>query len=100
MIDALRRFPLRGADNEYRASKTTRQAGIEKATTAKPSTERDPFAGVSPKLSALLHKHFAREGRAERIARAAKAWDEAVEIASTFKNIEMKHEVDRAVQGA
>ena len=52
------------------------------------SPKRDPFAGVSPKLSALLRKHFTEKGRAERIARAEKAWQKAVEIASTFKNID------------
>ena len=55
---------------------------------AKPLSERDPFAEVSPKLSVLLRKHFTEKGRAERIARAEKAWNEAVEIASTFKNID------------
>ncbi len=61
----------------------------KKPTTAKPrSTARDPFAGVSPKLAAQLRQHFTEKGRAERIARAERAWKKAVEIASTFKNID------------
>jgi len=58
-------------------------------TPANPSPrKRDRFASVNPKLAELLRKHFTKKGRAERIARAEKAWNEAVEIASTFKNID------------
>jgi hypothetical protein len=61
----------------------------KKRTTAKPrSGERDRFAGVDPKLAAFVRKHWPAKGRAERIARAEKAWQEAVRIASTFKNID------------
>jgi hypothetical protein len=60
----------------------------ESATPKSRSGGRDRFAGVNPKLAALLRKHFTKKGRAERIARAEKAWNEAVEIASTFKNID------------
>ena len=45
-------------------------------------------AKTSPKVAAFIRKHWPEEGRAERIARAEKAWKEAVEIASTFKKID------------
>ncbi len=73
-----------------RQTKRSPKSTLKKAsTTAKPgSPQRDPFAGVSPKLAVLLRKHFTEKGRAERIARAEIAWKKAVEIASTFKNID------------
>jgi hypothetical protein len=43
---------------------------------------------MSPKLAALVRKQWPARGRAERIARAKKAWDEAMEIASTFKKVD------------
>ena len=58
------------------------------ATVKLRSRKPDRFAGVSPKLAMLLRKQFPEKGRAERIARADMAWKEAVEIASTFKNID------------
>jgi len=39
-------------------------------------------------VAAFIRKHWPEEGRAERIARAEKAWREAVEVASTFKKID------------
>ena len=45
-------------------------------------------AKTSPKVAAFIRKHWPEKGRAERIARAEKAWKEAVEIASTFKKID------------
>jgi hypothetical protein len=43
---------------------------------------------VSPKLAAFVRKHWPARGRAERIARANKAWEEAIKIASTFKKVD------------
>ena len=43
---------------------------------------------TSPKVAAFIRKHWPEDGRAQRIARAEKAWREAVEIASTFKRID------------
>lgn len=48
------------------------------------------IAEVSPNAAAFIAKHWPEEGRAERIARAQKAWQHAVEIASTFKKIDME----------
>lgn len=44
--------------------------------------------GISPKLAAFVRKHWPARGRAERIARAATAWEEAMKIASTFKKVD------------
>ena len=43
---------------------------------------------ISPKLAAFVREHWPARGRAERIARASKAWDEAMKIASTFKKVD------------
>ena len=43
---------------------------------------------ISPKLAAFVRKHWPAQGRAQRIARARKAWEEAMKIASTFKKID------------
>jgi len=43
---------------------------------------------ISPKLAAFVRKHWPAQGRAERIARAKKAWEEAMKIASTFKKVD------------
>jgi hypothetical protein len=42
----------------------------------------------SSKLAAFVRKNWPARGRAERIARAAKAWEEAIKIASTFKKVD------------
>ncbi len=44
--------------------------------------------GISPKFAAFVRKHWPAQGRAERIARAEKAWEEAMKIASTFKKVD------------
>jgi hypothetical protein len=43
---------------------------------------------TSPKVVAFIRKHWPAAGRAERIARAERAWKEAMEIASTFKRLD------------
>jgi hypothetical protein len=45
-------------------------------------------AKTSPKVAAFIRKHWPAKGRAERIARAERAWKEAMEIASTFKKLD------------
>ena len=60
----------------------------ESATPKSRSGARDRFAGADPKLAAFIRKHWPAKGRAERIARAEKAWKEAMEIASTFKKLD------------
>jgi hypothetical protein len=42
---------------------------------------------TNPKLKALIRKQLPAKGRAERIARAEKAWQEVMKIASTFKRL-------------
>jgi hypothetical protein len=49
------------------------------------SRERRSVNGENPKLAALLRKHFAKKGRAARIARAHEALRVIDEVASTFK---------------
>jgi hypothetical protein len=43
---------------------------------------------MSPKAAAFIRKHWPAKGRAERIARAEQAWNEARKIASTFKKLD------------
>jgi len=43
---------------------------------------------MSPKAAAFIRKHWPAKGRAERIARAEQAWNEAIAIASTFKKLD------------
>jgi hypothetical protein len=43
---------------------------------------------TSPKAAAFIRKHWPAKGRARRIARAEQAWNEAMEIASTFKKLD------------
>jgi len=50
----------------------------------KPSTP----PGLSPKLAAFVRKHWPARGRAERVACARKAWEEAMKVASTFKKVD------------
>lgn len=40
------------------------------------------------KTSALVRKHWPEKGRAERVARAKKAWQGAMAVASTFKALD------------
>lgn len=49
----------------------------------------DGFAGVNPKLAALLRKHFTEKGRTERIARADRALRKALEIGATYKHVDI-----------
>jgi hypothetical protein len=58
--------------------------GVTKAS----APSMNSVAKTSPKVAAFIRKHWPAKGRAERIARAEKAWKEAVEIASTFKKID------------
>jgi len=39
---------------------------------------------------AFIRSHWPAKGRAERIARAEQAWKEAMEIASTFKRLDLE----------
>jgi hypothetical protein len=72
-----------------RTKRSASRVSKKASTPATPALrKRDRFAGVNPKLAALLRKHFTKKGRAERIARAEKAWKEAMEIASTFKKLD------------
>ena len=72
-----------------RTKRSASRVSKKASTPATPSPrKRDRFAGTNPKLAALIRKHWPAKGRAERIARAEKAWKEAMEIASTFKNID------------
>lgn len=70
-----------------RKKHSPRQA-VQKETPKARSGERDRFAGVNPKLAALLRKHFTKKGRAERIARAQEAWTAIKERDSTFKKLD------------
>jgi hypothetical protein len=45
---------------------------------------------TNPKLKALIRKQLPAKGRAERIARAEKAWQEVMKIASTFKRLDLE----------
>jgi len=58
------------------------------ATAKRRSPEANRLAGMDPKLAAFIRKHWPAKGSTERIARAEKAWKEAVEIASAFKNVD------------
>lgn len=60
---------------------------LKKASTAAKPRSREPhrFAGVNPKLAALLRKHFTKKGRAARMARAKEALRVIDEVGSTFK---------------
>jgi hypothetical protein len=40
---------------------------------------------MDQKQAAFVHKHWPEKGRAARVARAQKAWQDAMEIAATFK---------------
>ena len=56
------------------------------ATSAIPrSPRRNRFAGVNPKLAAILRKHFSEKGRAARVARAREALRVIDEVGATFK---------------
>lgn len=56
----------------------------------RPRPRQKAFASpkMSPKLAALVRKRWPARGRAERIARAQKAWEEAMKIASAFKKVD------------
>lgn len=43
---------------------------------------------TSPKVAAFIRKHWPAKGRAQRISRAEQAWNEALEIASSFKKLD------------
>lgn len=43
---------------------------------------------ISRKLAPFVRQHWSPEGRAERIARASKAWEEAMKVGSTFKKVD------------
>ena len=45
----------------------------------------NPTAQTDQKLRALVRKYWPAKGRADRIARAGKAWNEVTEIALSFK---------------
>ncbi len=66
---------------EHRSKKVSARASPR-------SPERDRFAAVRPRLAALLRKHFTKEGRAERIARAEEAWRVIRQVGSAFKQLD------------
>jgi hypothetical protein len=49
--------------------------------------QKDRFAGLNLKLAELARKKWPQRGREKRIARAEEAWNQAVEIAATFKKL-------------
>ncbi len=66
--------------------RSARRVSKKASAPANPSPRKlDRFAGVNPKLAALLRKHFTKKGRAARLARAEKALQEMREIGATFK---------------
>ncbi len=72
-----------------RAKRSASRVSKKASTPATPSLrKRDRSAGADPKLAAFIRKHWPAKGRAQRIARAEKAWKEAMEIASTFKKLD------------
>lgn len=72
-----------------RAKRSASHVSKKASTPATPSLrKRDRFAGADPKPAAFIRKHWPAKGRAQRIARAEKAWKEAMEIASTFKKLD------------
>jgi hypothetical protein len=66
-------------------SSSARKKSVKSVTKA---SSMNTVVKTSPKVAAFIRKHWPEDGRAERIARAEKAWREAVEIASTFKKID------------
>ncbi|MBV8451720.1 MAG: hypothetical protein JOZ29_05535, partial [Deltaproteobacteria bacterium] len=75
-----RKKPHRLNKNQRSVKKGERQVaqiGAAAALLADPKT--------NPKLKALIRKQLPAKGRAERIARAEKAWEKVMKIASTFK---------------
>lgn len=46
------------------------------------------MAVVSPQEAAFIRKHWPVKGRAGRVAKAERAWTEALQIASTFKKLD------------
>jgi len=58
------------------------------ATPKSRSGGRDRFAGVNPKLAALLRKHFTKRRHAERIMHAQEALSVIEEVASSFKKLD------------
>ena len=67
---------------------TRRSAKKAKPTAPRSQARNDQEPQISRKLAALIRKHWPEQGKAERIARAQKAWKEMKEIAATFKNID------------
>jgi hypothetical protein len=59
-----------------------------KGATKASASAMNTVAKTSPKVAAFIRKHWPAKGRAERIARAERAWKEAMEIASTFKKLD------------
>lgn len=45
---------------------------------------------TNPKLKALIRKQLPAKGRAERIARAEKAWQEIHKLADIYKNLDIE----------
>jgi len=45
---------------------------------------------TNPKLKALIREKFPAKGRAERIARAEKAWKIVRKLAATYKNLDIE----------
>ena len=68
------------------SKKSSRKASkkVSKVAVARPR-ERPSSNGGNPKLAAVLRKHFAKKGRAARIARAHEALRVIDEIGPTFK---------------
>ena len=72
---------MRGARTKRLSSSTGKSANrVAKAS--------DSAMKKDPKTEAFIRKHWPAKGRAQRIARAERAWKEAMEIASTFKKLD------------
>jgi hypothetical protein len=69
---------------ESKKSSRSTSKKVSKVAVARPR-ERPSINGENPKLAALLRKHFAKKGRAARIARAHEALRVIDEVGPTFK---------------
>jgi hypothetical protein len=80
MVRTMRRLPAKRSVPSASKTPHRRVKGSASPTHSGPK--------FTAKAAAFIRKHWPERGRAERIARAEKAWREAVEIASTSKKID------------
>ena len=97
--DSARTVRPRSASTKISSRKSPQDSYKKQLLTKKKEGREAPISAVAklladpktnPKLKALIRKQLPAKGRAERIARAEKAWQEMHKLADIYKNLDIE----------